>query len=530
MRRWMVMAVFATAVTAPEARAEGPFSRGIDPVPHKLATTSDAFLTQEGARTAPAGSWGLTLGADYNSGLLGLRLGGDERGRLLEDRLDLHLLASWSATNWLEFGLDLPVTAWQSNDFSRLARETGFRDRAPGSAGFGDVRTLAKFRILSEERAGVGLAAIGELRLPTGAEEDFLGDGGVVIAPRAVVEKTFAEKLRVALEAGYRARTEAGQYLNLYVGDEIGLSLAASYALPTTLPGGQWSAFGEMNASTQARAPFNSPDSDAMKSPLEGLLGLRTEIGDGFHAMFGGGAGIGPGAGYGSEAMRLFAAVGYRKTVHDRDGDGVEDSEDSCPDVPEDSDDYQDSDGCPDPDNDGDGVPDEQDLCPINPGPKEYDGCPDSDGDEIPDREDECPTQKGPATNEGCPAGDPLALFDDGKISLRGAVNFDTGRASIQRDSLPVLDQVAAVLKAHPEVKQVRVDGHTDSVGSNKLNRDLSQRRAAAVVEYLVSQGVTRERIRSAGFGEDQPVADNGTALGRARNRRVEFTILEQAK
>lgn len=498
--RWAATAL-ALFLAAPfPASADNPFARGIDTVPHKLGTTTDAFLTVEGSRTAPAGSWQLWLGADYGSGLLGLRYGDDPRGRLIDDRLDLHLAGSFSPTDWLELGLDIPVTVLQTNAFRALEAQSGFSDRAPAGAGFGDLRTVAKFRLLREDTAPVGLAAILEVRMPTGAEDDFLGGRGWLISPRAVVDKTFADTLRIAVEAGYRMRTEAGQYLNLYVGDELGLSVAASWLLPQTLPGGTWAAFAEVLTSTQARAPFNGPDSDALKTPVEGLVGLRNDLGGGFHALVGGGTGIGTGAGYGNETLRLFAGVGYRQTATPPD---------------------------PNADRDGDGVLDVDDACPNDPGPAEYDGCPDSDGDEIPDHEDDCPDQPGPAQRNGCPAGDPLVLYEGGKLSLNGAVNFDTGRASIKEESFEVLDQVAQVLNAHPEVKKVRVDGHTDSRGSRKFNIDLSRRRAASVVDYLVRKGVARSRLDSAGHGPDRPVASNESALGRAQNRRVEFTIVE---
>lgn len=497
---WAFAALGIILAVPSAASADDPFARGIDAVPHKLGTTTDAFLTVEGSRTAPAGSWQLWLGADYGSGLLGLRYGDDHRGRLIGDRLDFHLAGSFSPTDWLELGLDVPVTVLQTNGFRALETQSGFADRAPAGAGFGDLRTLAKFRLLREDSAPVGLAAILEVRMPTGASDDFLGGRGWLFSPRAVVDKTFNDTVRVAVEAGYRMRTEAGQYLNLYVGDELGLSVAASWLLPQTLPGGQWAAFAELLTSTQARAPFNGPDSDALKTPVEGLVGLRNDLGGGFHALVGGGSGIGSGAGYGNETIRLFAGVGFRQTAEPPD---------------------------PNADRDGDGVLDVDDACPNDPGPVEYDGCPDTDKDEIPDHEDDCPDEPGPAQKNGCPASDPLVIYENGKLSLNGAVNFDTGRATIKLESYDVLDEVAEVLKAHPEVKKVRIDGHTDSRGSRKFNIDLSKRRAASVVEHLVRQGVERRRLDSTGHGPDRPIASNASALGRAQNRRVEFTILE---
>lgn len=520
--RTTALALLLAALPSLARAADDPLARGIDPVGGRLAVMSDGFLTLEGARTQPARSFSLSLFADYNHGLMALQVGDRKIDDLLAHRLDLHLMASWSLTNWLEVGADLPLTVWQAHGFDRLEQETGFASGTPAAAGLGDVRLLGKARLLAEETHGVGLAALAEIRLPTGDGDSFLGERGVVVAPALVAERRFGA-LRLGLGGGYRWRGETGRFLNLHVGDELSASAAGAW----DLPGERLTALAELLVATPARAPFNGPEADALKTGLEALLGLRGDLGGGFHGLAGVGRGITDTSGFGREAFRAFVGVRYQKVVHDRDGDGIEDHLDACPDEPEDRDGFEDHDGCPDPDNDGDGVLDVDDACPDVPGPVEYDGCPDTDGDEIPDHQDECPDDYGPAATDGCPTGDPLARWDGRTIELRGAVNFDTARATLKKESLPALDEVARLLRAHPEIRRVRVDGHTDSIGAARMNLDLSRRRAAAVVEYLVSQGIERRRIESAGFGEEQPIADNRTALGRAKNRRVEFTILE---
>ncbi len=482
------------------AAANEPFARGIDPIGAKLGVGWESFLTVEGGRTPPAGSFQLALAADYAAGLMSLRQGDEKLGDLIQRRLDLHLLGSVALTDWAELGLDVPLTVYQAHGFDLLQRHADFADRHPDSVGSGDARLLAKVRLLAAERAPVGIALLAEVRLPTGADQSFLGERGVLIAPRAVIERSFGDAFRLGLEGGYRFRQDAGQYLNLYVGDELTLALAGSYALPASLPWTRWTAYAEVLTATPSRAPFTSAGADSLKTPLEALLGLRAGLGDGLHALIGGGTGIAGESGFGRESLRLFASVGYRQV-------GV-------PYVPRDS--------------DGDGVEDREDRCPLEPGPAELDGCPDTDGDGIPDIEDDCPDEPGPALKNGCPAEDPLVVFEDGAISLRGAINFDTAKADIHPDSFHVLDQVAAMLLSHPEVGKVRVEGHTDSLGSAQLNRTLSQRRAVSVVQYLIRKGVPRERLEAAGYGPERPVASNLTPLGRAKNRRVEFTILPQ--
>jgi outer membrane protein OmpA-like peptidoglycan-associated protein len=110
-------------------------------------------------------------------------------------------------------------------------------------------------------------------------------------------------------------------------------------------------------------------------------------------------------------------------------------------------------------------------------------------------------------------------------IELKDKVFFDTGKTSIKGESLPLLDEAAQVLNDHPELSQVVVEGHTDSVGAAGTNLKLSQGRAEAVRAYLVGKGVASSRLRAKGFGESRPVADNKTAQGRETNRRVELVI-----
>ncbi|WP_052374621.1 OmpA family protein [Chondromyces apiculatus] len=225
----------------------------------------------------------------------------------------------------------------------------------------------------------------------------------------------------------------------------------------------------------------------------------------------------------------------------DKDEDGVPDPVDKCPDAPEDTDGFDDTDGCPDPDNDQDGIPDEQDECIDQPevknGFKDEDGCPDEtpdrDKDGIADDKDQCPDKpenfNGIQDEDGCPDRGPSLVqigADDIKILQR--VEFKPNSDAIQGNtSFTVLDAVVSVLKVHPEIFKLEVAGHTDDVGGADLNRTLSQNRAQAVVTYLVSKGIDAGRLVAKGYGPDKPIADNKTNGGRQKNRRVEFNILK---
>jgi outer membrane protein OmpA-like peptidoglycan-associated protein len=227
----------------------------------------------------------------------------------------------------------------------------------------------------------------------------------------------------------------------------------------------------------------------------------------------------------------------------DRDRDGVPDKIDKCPDEPEDTDGFQDADGCPDPDNDGDGIADVDDQCVDQPevknGYQDDDGCPDEvpdrDHDGIKDADDKCPDQpetyNGYLDDDGCPDRPALAELTGESIKIKDVVNFaKDGDKIVGKRSFEVLDGVASLMVHHPEIFQIEVGGHTDDAGDAAHNTELSKQRAAAVVAYLTTKGVDAKRLSSQGYGPDKPIADNKTAAGRAKNRRVEFNVVSSTK
>src|SRR3990172_1971519 len=176
-------------------------------------------------------------------------------------------------------------------------------------------------------------------------------------------------------------------------------------------------------------------------------------------------------------------------------------------------------------DSDGDGVIDSKDQCPETPVGVRVDdfGCPlDADNDGVPDYKDKCPgTKSGLEVDEnGCAKADTVAVV------LQGDTNFEFNKDQLLPNAYPVLNELAETIKRTP-AKRWKVEGHTDAIGSESYNMDLSRRRAQAVVNYLVSQGVNNSQLEVAPLGESQPIATNDTQEGRAMNRRVEIKIIK---
>jgi outer membrane protein OmpA-like peptidoglycan-associated protein len=257
----------------------------------------------------------------------------------------------------------------------------------------------------------------------------------------------------------------------------------------------------------------------------------------------------------------------HRSGPADRDHDGILDARDGCPDQPEDTDGFQDQDGCPDRDNDQDGILDPADRCPNDPedkdnfededgcsdpdndrdeildaadecpmaredadGFEDADGCPelDNDADKIPDSKDLCPNEpeilNGIADNDGCPDSESVRVVGD-KIELDQKIHFWTNSHVIRAMSYPVLDKLARFLLEHPEYVHVDIEGHADQRGDEEFNLDLSRRRAHSILEFLVKRGLEEARLSSQGFGSSRPLVDAQNEGAWFMNRRVEFVV-----
>lgn len=233
---------------------------------------------------------------------------------------------------------------------------------------------------------------------------------------------------------------------------------------------------------------------------------------------------VGGGSGFaGTKAYYYLSSIKINEAILDRDKDGILDKDDKCPDVFG----LAKFIGCPD--TDGDGITDAEDKCPTVAGVSKFMGCPDTDGDGIADAEDNCPTVAGVLSNKGCPAvvEAPVNVVQKKaaevfKKAMTG-IQFESGKDIIKKVSYPILDNVASVLKGNP-TWDTGIEGHTDNVGDAAQNKELSNKRAIAVMNYLKAKGVTN-KMTPEGFGVERPIADNKTPAGRAKNRRVEFKV-----
>jgi outer membrane protein OmpA-like peptidoglycan-associated protein len=221
----------------------------------------------------------------------------------------------------------------------------------------------------------------------------------------------------------------------------------------------------------------------------------------------------------------------------DNDADGVNDTSDKCPLEAEDKDGVEDSDGCVDKDNDGDGVADALDKCATQPedkdGHNDLDGCPDldNDSDGFADAQDKCPNEaeviNGVDDDDGCAdRGNALVVVLPDRLEILETIVFK--KVVIHKDSTNLLTQIGATLRAHPELKRVRITVHVQPSATPEEDRRVSKLRAFAIRDWLVQFGIEDSRVEPRGFGGDKPLVDPKSKNAKGINERVELIILEK--
>jgi outer membrane protein OmpA-like peptidoglycan-associated protein len=406
---------------------------------------------------------------------------------VLQHGFTMDFLGSLGLGNIFEIAVGLPVdAAW-------IGTPSNFNGaNLAAGPGVGDLRLVPKMAWwFGRTDLNYGIGFMTPVYFPTGNEDALRGSGGVVIDP-VLLASIGGRRWNLTLNTGFKVRTDS-KNPDFTGGKELDWGLAGTFGLLTGKVGLDLILEFVGGYQPSALGP------GSIKVPLETDAALVVKPGREWSIYFGGAAGLDNGLA--TPDGRAIAGVRYAHRVpgndryQDSDHDGIVNGKDQCPEAAEDYDGFEDDDGCPEGDNDHDGVPDD---------------------------DDECPDQAGPRSNDGCPLRGTV-VWRHGKLVVFGKVHFDTGSSRIQRRSDGLLDQIAFMVKDHPEVGRIRVEGYTDNVGPPDMNVRLSRERADSVRNALIERGVPRDRLRTEGYGESHPMAPNRTRAGRAKNRRVEF-------
>jgi OOP family OmpA-OmpF porin len=529
------------ALVAATAVAGNSFAQGFSLDRFQPSPAGDRFFGVQGGDPGGELSPRFLLLGDYAYKPLVLYKNGgnDEVGTVVSSRLLLHLGGALSLWNRLWVSASMPLALLTDGQNQTVG---GLQVSSPSGAAAGDLRFGLRLRLVGEIGSLATLALGAYVYVPTGNKDKLASDGSVHAMP-ALILSGEDDSIAYAVNAGINIRKQDTMPVTeTTFGTEMtfGAGFAFLLADKTIQLGPEiYGTTAMVGKDKFARATTN----------MEALLGLRIRVSD---FVLGAAAGPGITQGMGTPTVRALLSVAYvplpekplppppppaPRPPRDRDKDGIPDRVDACPDEPGVKTDDPATNGCPPPppDRDGDGIIDREDACPDLKGVRSDDptqnGCPpDSDGDGIRDDVDACPHEKGkpdpdPQKN-GCPRA--VRVTND-EIIILEQVQFKTGSAVIMKASDDLLFQVANVLAEHSEIAKLEVQGHTDNRGGKKYNMKLSDKRAAAVVKWLVTRGsVDPGRLSSHGYGMDEPIAENDTPEGRQKNRRVQFKILEK--
>lgn len=541
-----VGALGLTSSAQAQPRVAGTNGEGMDTHLFRPALDSKGFFTVNGADILGANDVSFGLVMDYGRNLMRLEDGhGDEQ--LVAHSFQGVFGFNYGLFNVATLGISAPVHLMSGDPVEQVGPAA-----APYDSGALDAQTFSgialhsKLRLLRPESGfGLALALQGGIPFSKATARNLGSDPKAWFWPQAIVETRVGSKdqLRIGANAGYRIhdgknprfdQLEEGpfQYGNLLTGG-LGISYRAMDAL-------------DLVADTYATQLFDGHSSSKQKLSAEAVGGIKVFVESRSFLMLGAGRRYTPG--FEAADLRLFIGFVFEPSIGDRDGDGIKDDVDQCPDEPENYNGYQDEDGCPDvipepeekplptvSDRDGDGIPDHEDKCPDEGGDVirekgPYYGCPDRDKDGIPDHLDKCPdepeTYNGFEDEDGCPDVGKVVV-EDNEILIMEKIMFETNSAEIRPESFDLLDAIATTLKHHPEFLLVEVGGHADERGTDEHNLRLTRARSESVRKALIERGIADSRLKAMGYGEFCPVDPAPNAEAWEKNRRVEFKILK---
>jgi OmpA-OmpF porin, OOP family len=500
---------------------------------------------------------GATLDLAYKP-LVVYKPDGSEDTTVINTQFFAHIGASLVLWDRLRFGINFPFALQQSGERGTVGP---LNVAAPSGAALGDLRLGGDVRLFGKYGDPITLALGVQLFAPTGNRAAFTGDETFRVLPRLSAAGNYGVLTYAAmLGVQYRGMTEG------FVDTKTGTEFAGGASIGVKALGDRLVVGPELYGSTIISGTddvkFKQP-----RAPLEVILGAHYTVG-----QFRVGAGVGPGLtrGVGTPALRAVASVewvpGVVKPVKrlvptpdDRDGDGIYDIKDACPDIPGVASDNAQLHGCPvdeakgvlvSIDRDKDRVIDEADKCPDVPGLREppaqltaeqkslwelkYIGCPDDiDGDKIANIPDACPTVPGQPHKDPARHGCPLVFVSECQIKIMDRIYFKTGSDKLEtigekgKLTQAVLQAVVDVLKANPKITRIEVQGHA-SQDTYAKNQTLSEQRAASVVKWLIERSIEPGRLVPHGYGTTRPA--QGVPVDKKNkelHQRVEFHILE---
>lgn len=506
---------FATGARAQERVGEGN-GDGMDTHLFRPAVDSKGFFTVNGSGVLGANEISFGLVTDYGRNLMRLEPGHGTKA-LVENSFQGTFHMNYGLGNVAIVGVTVPVHL-MSGEASAAIGPSG----APYDSGrldtqnFGNVALHAKLRLTRVEK-GLGLAVLAQVGASASdTVARGLGADKVFYWPQLIAEHRFGStgRFRIGANVGYRGHTQKNPRFDqldggpeFEYGDLVTGGLGLSYR-----------ALASMDVVAETYLTQLLGDHSASKAALsdEAVLGIKVFVEKNSYLMLGGG--MRTTRGFQAADQRAFIGFIFEPSIGDRDGDGIPDDIDLCPDEAETFNGYQDDDGCPDVvptrlltkeeaqdgDRDGDGVPDSRDLCPDVPG----------------DGADGCPTAPEPAKTG------PVVVEDD-HVFIHEKVQFKTNSSEILDESTALLDAMAETLQRHRELVLIEVQGHADERSSESHNLRLTQQRAISVVEGLVARGVARERLRPMGYGAYCPLDPASHPQAWEMNRRVELKIVE---
>jgi outer membrane protein OmpA-like peptidoglycan-associated protein len=464
-----------------------------------------------------------------------------------------YLIAGTQLANRVSFNLAMPIAVYQM---------TGEDPSSEGVGGGFDVNRVAlhdlrfdtRVRVYESNNRKLRFGAGAALWFPTGDNTSFTSDRQTSGMLFGSGEYDFGKFLITGMVGPHfrPARSVGGTDGGLFLGSDLRWAVGAFLPLRNN----KIRLGAEVWGTTTLDA--DGPTSFERNTDIEWLAQGRIFLGSQQRTSLMAGAGTRIASGYGAPDVRVLASITHFLTLSDRepkspgrkilitpdrddyaqdsDKDGYPDDIDKCPTIPEDGKEPEPTDGCPTgSDRDGDGIIDAADACPDQAedrdGFQDTDGCPEGDNDEdgIADAQDKCPKEYGSPNKDPEKHGCPLTRLveGEGEVELLEAIQFESGKAVIKKDSYPIIDEVVRLLKNRADLR-LGIYGHTDDVGGDATNLQLSKERAAAVRQYIIDKGVDMKRLESEGYGETKPVVNNNSPGGRAKNRRVEFKILDK--